>query len=267
MKSIIFLHKGSAYYLSIAVAQAKKTNPNVEIILLGDKLNENVYGCKHYHLTNYFKEAGYFAKKFVNYSPNPKDYELFCFQRWFVIKELLKSNPEYDDGFLYCDSDTMLFSNIISDIENLGRAPLAIESEESPGFTFFNKGTLDEFCSLLMWLYDSPKEKEVICRKYEELVNIKARQGISDMTAFKFYCKHVRPGEVIAAEHPKLQTFYGGKIYSCYDHNVNISNNFRMKNGMKEFEWRNGFPFAYSFEVNDFVFLKVFIFKVLRNIR
>ena len=29
-----------------------------------------------------------------------------------------------------------------------------------------------------------------------------------------------------------------------------------MKNGMKDFEWRNGLPFAYSFEVDDFVLFK-----------
>lgn len=29
-----------------------------------------------------------------------------------------------------------------------------------------------------------------------------------------------------------------------------------MKNGMKEFEWRNGKPFAYSYQVNDYVLFK-----------
>lgn len=29
-----------------------------------------------------------------------------------------------------------------------------------------------------------------------------------------------------------------------------------MKNGMKEFEWRDGKPFAYSFQINDFVLFK-----------
>lgn len=212
MNSIIFVHKGSAYYLSIAVAQAKKTNPNVEIILLGDKFNEKIPGCKHFHLNNYFSEAEHFAKVFVNYSPNPQSYELFCFQRWFIIKDFLKNNPQYDDVFLYCDSDTMLFDSITSDIENLGNAPLAIEAEESPGFTFFNKGTIEEFCSLLLWLYDTSEGKKIIRKKHKELINIKATWGISDMTAFKFYCKNIHPGEIIAAEQPYYNP--GGDIHA-----------------------------------------------------
>lgn len=239
--------------MNIAIAQARKTNPGIEIILLGDSENKAVRGCKHYYCADYFEQAERFAEVFVNYSPNPAEYELFCFQRWFVIKEFLKCHPEYNDVFLYCDSDTMLFDDITSDINRLGNAPLAIESEESPGFTFFNKGTIDEFCLLLMWLYDNSTGKDVIHKKHEVLRSIQATSGISDMTAFRYYCQQIRPGEVIAAERP---TKIGEGRYSCYDHNVNISNNFRMKNGMKDFKWKNGQPFAYSYDINDYVLFK-----------
>lgn len=211
MKSVIFfVHKGAAYYLNIAVAQARKTNPDADIILLGDKNNELVPGCNHYLIERYFKDAENFARIFVNYSPNPIEYELFCFQRWFIIREFQKNTPEYDECFLYCDSDTMLFDDVTSDIKNLGKSPLAIESEESPGFTFFNKGTLDEFCSLIMWLYSTAEGKKVIHKIHNSLVKIRATYGISDMTAFKYYCQHVHPGEVIAAEKPR---YYLGGVF------------------------------------------------------
>lgn len=44
MQSIVFIHKGASFYLKLAIKQAIKSNPNMDIILLGDETNSNIDG-------------------------------------------------------------------------------------------------------------------------------------------------------------------------------------------------------------------------------
>lgn len=271
MRTIFFVHKGNDYYLKIAIEQAHKSNPNIELILLGDNSNKFLSYCKHFYVADYFIEANKFAKYFVNYSPNPANYELFCFQRWFVIDEFISKHPQYNDSFLYCDSDTMLFDDVSPDLDSLGNAPMAIEYEESPGFAFFNKGTISEFCNLLQWLYTSEEGIRYIKNLYEDLMRNKQNHGISDMTAFKYYCRNIHKGHVISAEKPTRNLIGGGKNiqqhFSCYDHNVNCADNYKMKGGIKEFSWYDGKPYAFSYEVNDKVLFKGIHFQGIAKYR
>lgn len=92
MTKIIFVHTGNAYYLELALSQAKISNPNADIILLGDKYNNKYPYINHFLISDYFESAKEFSEVFFNYSPNKREYELFCFQRWFVIKDFLIRN-------------------------------------------------------------------------------------------------------------------------------------------------------------------------------
>ena len=99
---IIVLHKGSSDYLKICLAQAKFSNPNSRIILLGDETNETLakqVGAEHYLICNYFSKALEFEKIYKHYSTNSYNFELFCFQRWFVVDEFI--NSEGLDKFLH----------------------------------------------------------------------------------------------------------------------------------------------------------------------
>lgn len=200
MQTIVYVHKGNPFYLRLSIEQARKSNPNAIIILLGDESNSTIKNVKHFYVKDYFNRAAKFDNIYENYSPNSRNYELFCFQRWMVIWEFQQQHPEYNDGFVYCDSDTLLFDDVIYDLNQLGDSPLALEGIVGPAFTFFNKGTLSNFCDTIEWFYITKEGKDYISRFIEEKHKRNAIHGFSDMYAFEYYVNNVRKGEAIDAQ-------------------------------------------------------------------
>lgn len=258
MKSVIFVHRGNDYYLQIAISQAHKYNPNLAIILLGDSSNANIKDAKHYLIEDYFTRAAAFDKHYVNHSPNSRAYELFCFQRWFIIDDFLSKHPEYETTFLYCDSDTLLYADVTPDLNNLGNNKVAVEAWESPGFTFFAKDMLKEFCDMVEWAYTSKRGQDIINRHAAYLKSSNATQGISDMTAFRYFCLKRNRGRCIDAMEP---TYGWDKEYSkqlfCYDHNLNYHDNcLTDRLGGKVIKWQNKLPYCYSMALKQYVLMK-----------
>lgn len=248
MNTIIFVHKGHSYYLDLAIAQAKKYNPDCEILLFGDESNNNIPDATHYNINDYFGLATDFDNVFFNNSPNRRSYELFCFQRWFIIREFMIKHPEYDKDFIYCDSDTLLFSNAIEDLEQLSPRLIATESWESPAFTFFKKGTLTDFCDMIMWLYTTKEGLDTLIHYINRYDKESFKQGISDMTAFKHYTTILRFGQCIDAQVPVSSWSKKEQEASslfCYDHNINIDNGFLTDlMGRKKVTFINNIPYC-----------------------
>lgn len=246
MNSIVFVHKGHPYYLDIAIEQARMYNPSIPIILLGDESNKDILGIEHYMISEYFESARKFDEIFFNSSPNNREYELFCFQRWFIINEFQHMHQEYSDAFLYCDSDTLLFSNVLTDIKGLGNIKMATETFESPGFAFFNKDVLTEFCDMILWMYDSFDGLKLIKKIINEVDRTNASQGISDMTAIKVFSTIKHSGECIDASLPSLcwQHSESEREFFSYDHNINISKGYHMSFwNIKTVKWQKGIPY------------------------
>lgn len=229
MNTIIFVHKGKSYYLELAIAQAKKFNPTSEILLFGDHSNKDIKDVTHHDIRNYFDLASDFDKVFFNNSPNRRSYELFCFQRWFVIRQFMKQNQLYDTDFVYCDSDTLLFTDISHDLQDLSPHIMATESWESPAFTFFKKGALEDFCNMIMWFYTTKEGLDTIIYYINKFEREATGQSISDMTAFMHFTTEWRKGYCLDAQKPssswKMNTQNDSTLF-CYDHNINIGNGF-----------------------------------------
>ena len=200
MRSIVYVHTGNAFYLDLSIQQARRFNPEIDIILLGDDSNKKIRGVHHYNIKDYFHRALLFDKVYVNHSPNERNYELFCFQRWLVMWEFQQKHPEYNDCFVYCDSDTLLFDDVNKDLNQLGNHPLALEGRVGPAFTFFNKGTLSEICDTIEWFYTTEEGNAYIDTFLEEKRKAKAIHGFSDMYALEYYGNTIRTSEVIDAQ-------------------------------------------------------------------
>lgn len=267
MQSIIFVHSGNAFYLPLALKQARKTNPTIDIILLGDENNKGMEGVKHFLIKDYFDRAASLDKVFINHSPNARNYELFCFQRWLVIWEFHQKHLEYSDKFVYCDTDTLLFDDVSKDLNQMGNRPLALEGEVGPAFTFFNAGTLGEFCDTIEWFYTTDEGKFYINKFVEEKKKVNATHGFSDMYSFEYYVRNVRIGEVIDAQLDSkgwqlldVQQTSGAtpnQPYFRYDQNVNFKEQFDLtKEGIKKFEFIGGKPYAYNYALKENVLFK-----------
>lgn len=198
---IIVLHKGSSDYLKICLAQAKFSNPNSRIILLGDETNETLakqVGAEHYLICNYFSKAQEFAKIYKHYSTNPYDYELFCFQRWFVVDEFI--NSEGLDKFLHIDSDVLLYADFSKELEFIdfiNNYDLTY-SHASAHTSFFNsRRALCEFCNFIFEIFsddsfvaqfENNPDNDIIYFKQGEL-ELSLIKPLSDMTLVYFFTK------------------------------------------------------------------------------
>ena len=148
---IIVLHRGANDYLRVCLSQAKFSNPNSRVILLGDESNVNIAkeaGVEHYLINDYFKQAQEFQKIYRHYSTNPYDFELFCFQWWFVIGEFIEKNNI--DKFLHIDSDVLLYADFSQEhafLDYINYYVLTYSHASAHSSFFNNSRALGEFCS------------------------------------------------------------------------------------------------------------------------
>jgi hypothetical protein len=111
--TIFFVHRGNPFYLKYAIAQVVSVMPNDRAILLGDETNQNILKNKieWYPIKSYWETAKSFETVYVHLSPNSKDFELFCYQRWMVVYDWINSHQL--EGQMAClDSDVLVFENL-----------------------------------------------------------------------------------------------------------------------------------------------------------
>ena len=104
---VIFIHQGYQSYLDFTVQQASKNNKVFFIGTQEPPKNDNV---SFFNLQNYNKYIQQFAYIYENLSTNSHNYELFCFLRWFILKEFMEEQNL--DTIFYVDSDVMLYVDI-----------------------------------------------------------------------------------------------------------------------------------------------------------
>lgn len=244
---IIFVHKSNSYYLHAALLKAHMTNPNRDIILIGDEANDRYDFVKHYQIDDFMQSANRFAKVYVHKSPNPQSFELFCFQRWFVLRDF-SERILHTGEFLYCDTDTLLFVDIESDVRNWRNYDFTICRTGTPCFTFFKKGGIKRFTDFIYERYSTPEGLKMI-NSYAASLQLKNKKyGISDMTAFMAYeklpnvsCLHI--DHVVEGE--------------CYAHNYrDADDGYAMKDGHYALKEGNDAPKCKNLKTEEIVVFK-----------
>jgi hypothetical protein len=234
---IIFIHRSNSDHLKYSLAQAHASNPQSTIFLLGDPSNDVYDFVEHRSMTDYFHGAGEFQKIYKHYSTHGTDFELICFQRWFILREFLIANNL--SQCLYLDSDIMLYTDVTKDQKKFEQFDFTL-CWNSIGCVFFLnrlKG-LDEFCQFLMDIYGSKNKfyydrmvAHYAVRKKHHLTG-----GACDMTAFQFY------SEGNFGQMGEVSHIIDGAVY---DPNINMPHpGFEMENGIKKIIWKDGQPYG-----------------------
>ena len=150
---IVFIHYGNKDYLQYSLAQAKRSNPESTVYLLGDATNDCYDFVEHHPFSNYFEGATEFAKLYRHFNTLRHYYNLFDFQRWFVLREFL--HARHLTKCLYLDSDTMLYVDVTADLQKFRHFDFTL-SWKTSGCTFFlnRVEALDEFCEMLTNIYN-----------------------------------------------------------------------------------------------------------------
>ena len=198
MMNIIVTHKGNPKYLKYVLSQLKETNPNSNIILMGDEQNNKYKFVKHVILNDYFEWANKFKEVYIHKNFTPYDFELFCYQRWFCIYEYMKKN-NLEDVFAI-DSDVLVYDNLGEIYQFLNKYDYAFRIETicepdigdaGPPLAYFKRETLKKMCEYFIDSYIKSEDYALLEKKMEYHNKKFEQKGICDMNQiYSFYQKN-----------------------------------------------------------------------------
>jgi hypothetical protein len=239
---IIFLHFSNSDYLKYSLKQAKQSNPKSAIYLIGDETNDCYDFIEHHFFSDYFHGAYAFSKIYRHFNSTDYEYELFNFQRWFILQEFLEINKM--EKCLYLDSDTMLYADATEEQKKFAQFDLTL-SYKTSGCTFFLNRiqALADFCQFLTDIY-TKKERHYYDRMLAQYATFKKNGmagGACDMTAFDFY-SYDHFGEI-----GEVAQIIDGSVY---DPSINVPHpGFEMENGIKKIIWKRGHPYGIQLRI------------------
>jgi hypothetical protein len=228
---IVFIHRGACRYLAGSITQARQSNPDAQIFVLGDRYNAGFRLARHFDAADFGDGAERFRTVYRHRSTHEVEYELFCFQRWFLLQSFLEAQAL--GACLYLDSDVLLYSDATVQARRFAEFDLT-PSQTSPHCMFINrKAGLDHFCAFLMECYTSP---ELFGRLDTLFLKLQAENrpgGVCDMTAFGLFGSLGRG---------RVMDLYSIREGGAFDHAMSDANGFEMENGIKRIQWPGGLP-------------------------
>ena len=230
---LIFVHKDNSSYLEPVLTHNYNFNREADIYLLGDGSNINSPFVKHIMMEQYSTTAIEFEKIYKHMSSNSYEFELGCFQRWFIINEFVKERGI--EHFVCLDSDVLLFCNVSEVFSHFVSYDFTVSQQHSPHITLFSRESLDRFCNYLRDLYTKPDYINRFKLSYQEFKDENRQGGICDMFAFSLYPKDI-------SDNIKELSDLSGDFF--FDNNMNEEDELEMENGLKKIYWKNGLPYA-----------------------
>jgi hypothetical protein len=232
---IIFVHKGDPYYLDFSINQAHASSPGSPVYLVTDTLTMRYSFVNYVDMNRYNKAAQQFEKIYKHGSTNSYNNELFCFQRWFVIRDFCAA--EKINNFLYLDSDLMLYCDADKTFGKFSDVAFTITKQISPHCCYFSSQQhLSSFCNFVIRLYTDPVLIPRFEKKWEYHVKNSLPGGVCDMTAF-FEYRNDHSG----CARDLLEIVNG----ETFDDNINEPDGFVMdEHGLKKIEFINGAPYG-----------------------
>ncbi|MGV3561420.1 hypothetical protein [Larkinella arboricola] len=252
---IVFIHQNYSHYLDFTLRQAVSSNPDSPIHLLGDADNNRFPFLIHHNIRDLLnEEAQRFEQVYKHSSPNHYNYELFCFIRWFLVRELMRREG-YQQVFV-ADSDVMIYSDLTKYVDQTGLnesiagfnvgADYQWVRSSSGHSSYWTWEGISLFCELAINLYTEPRLMAFMDQIRAEKIIKNDRAGISDMTALYVFYEE---------EHTRIRNLSESMNNSAFDHNICMATNYNLDEyefglGRKKIVMKDGFPMAYN------VFLK-----------
>ena len=173
-------------------------------------------------------EAKQFEQIYEHLSVNSYDYELFCFQRWYIILNFIQKHKL--NHFLCLDSDVILYSNVNEVFGGFLDYDFTICKEMIPCFTLFNAESLNKFCNYMTSLYSTDN-----IYRLKDFFKTLEFGGICDMTVFTWYQKEISDN-ILDLVFP-INNF-------CFDGNISDSMGFEMNGRHKKIYWIDNLPYG-----------------------
>lgn len=230
---IIIVHRGDTFYLKFVLEQIRLFNPHTRICLISDASTDKYCFVEHYNIDDYSKGADAFKMVYIHMSSNPYDYELICFQRWFCIRDFVKTQKI--ENFLCMDSDVLLYCNIDEVMQQYISYDFTTCNKQGPGCALFNISSISDFCEYMMSMYTEDILLNKMESMYQEILDNKQLGGVCDMVAFVWFQDNTKCN-VIDIAIPTNGT--------CFDGCITWGQGFEMEDGKKKVYWIDNLPYG-----------------------
>ena len=190
---IVFIHIGNQSYFKASLAQARSSNPCSLIYLIGNSFSSpsrlflTKYKINFISIDKFRSAREEFCNYYAHQGLNPVHYELFCFQRWFILRDFLLSFKGPVQGVML-DSDALLHTDI-KNILSMMTTNMSVCDKSGPQFTFFkNVDVILDYTDFIINCYKLNSYK----KKCEEYIKLNIHRGIphmSDMVTLGLYAK------------------------------------------------------------------------------
>lgn len=197
--NIIFIHKGSSWYLPYAINQAAFANPTAKISVLGspkDSKYHNTFPIFDYQ-SDYSKR---FTRVYEHRSSNCYDFECFCWLRWFYLRDHMRGNSL--DHVWYFDSDVLVYESLIRTqlrfIPSKYRCGFIIPDQDQSSLhwsasghsSFWGIDALETFCEFIISSFILEECKLLYDHKFQYHINNNQQGGVCDMTTLYLFWRN-----------------------------------------------------------------------------
>lgn len=248
MIPVIFIHKGYQPYLEYTIKQSLKKN---DVVFIGDtSLPFQHPQLKTEKIRDHYDGIDEFSKLYVHLNTTPFDYELFCFNRWFILKNYMKKNNL--STVFYVDSDVLLFTKVDDEFEKFKQYDFTLLHRSAATSSFITIKGIDSFCKFLLNTY-----KDKLSYSFQKMEshfrvrqNCKLPGGVCDMTALELFHYLDDSGGGPGRVGEMMQIIND----STYDHNINTpDNDFEFTGGKKNVQIVDGIPYVFNMKYNKLI--------------
>lgn len=256
---IIFIHKGYNDYMEYSLRQAKHSNRDSKIMLIGDEANDKFDFIAHVNMKNHFTSANEFSKIYKHFSTNPYHYELFCIQRWFILRDYMKENSI--KKCFVCDTDVLVYSNIEKALILFGddrMALIKLGSTYSLGISFILLEKLTLFCN---YIGDCYQDDNLLKRLEECYLTTKKKKllgGVSDMSLATNWIKTLPQDTLGNLLEVRNTTTFDSHIGSPFQV---PTDNYKFRLGRKVITWQHNQPYCYSYKYRENILFHLLHFQ------
>jgi len=241
---VVFVHFSNSDYLKYSLSQARHSNPESTIYLIGNDSNDCYNFVEHHSFSNYFQGANDFSNIYRHYNTTSYEYEVLCFQRWYILLEFLVNNQV--EKCLYLDSDTMLYTDITKEQKKFAQFDFTLSYKTCGSIFFLNRvEALADFCQFLTDIY-TKKERLYFDRMLAHYLVFKKNGlagGACDMTAFDIY-SYDHFGEI-----GEVSQIIDGSVF---DPGINVPHpGFEMEKGIKKLIWKDAVPYGIQHKTSN----------------
>ena len=225
---VCFVHKGNSSFLQYAVSQARSCG--YLPVIIGDQ-DAKCEFAEFHDIAEFSTDIESFRSIYSHISANPFDYEIFCFERWFIIRNYMR---RFDGPIWVADHDVLVYEGLEELAATLESSPLLGATLNSAWFMYLkNVEKISEILDYFTSVYSNSDTLETLSQRNA----ISGRAHLSDMHLLIELCNS-KPNEYVDAA-------YRGTELGI-DNNIRAQNGFASFYGHKKVTWRAKQPWIKS---------------------